>query len=109
MLNFILRVVLLFLGLVVAASLLCAVFLLAAVWFLRAGWARITGKPVTPWVMRFNPRSGFDRFTAAGRAPEPTAADVTNARARGESVRSPIALGDADDVTDVRARPVSRD
>ena len=109
MFNFILRVVLFFLGLVVAASLLCAVLLLAAVWFLRAGWAKITGKPVTPWVMRFNPRSGFDRFTAAGRAPEPTAADVTNARARGESVRSPIALGDADDVTDVRARPVSRD
>lgn len=109
MLNFILRVVLFFLGLVVAASLLCAVLLLAAVWFLRAGWAKITGKPVTPWVMRFNPRSGFDRFTAAGRAPEPTAADVTNARARGESVRSPIALGDADDVTDVHARPVSRD
>ncbi|MDB5877658.1 MAG: hypothetical protein JWQ41_1072 [Variovorax sp.] len=109
MLNFILRVVLFFLGLVVAASLVCAVLLLAAVWFLRAGWAKITGKPVTPWVMRFNPRSGFDRFTAAGRAPEPTAADVTNARARGESVRSPIALGDADDVTDVRARPVTRD
>ena len=109
MLNFILRVVLFFLGLVVAASLVCAVLLLAAVWSLRAGWAKITGKPVTPWVMRFNPRSGFDRFTAAGRAPEPTAADVTNARARGESVRSPIALGDADDVTDVRARPVTRD
>ena len=109
MLNFILRDVLFFLGLVVAASLVCAVLLLAAVWFLRAGWAKITGKPVTPWVMRFNPRSGFDRFTAAGRAPEPTAADVTNARARGESVRSPIALGDADDVTDVRARPVTRD
>ena len=112
MLNFILRVVLFFLGLVVAASLVCAVLVLAAVWMLRAGWAKLTGKPVTPWVMRFNPRSGFDRFTAAGRAPEPSAADVTNARARGESVHSPIALGglgDADDVTDVRARPVSRD
>ena len=109
MFNFILRVVLFFLGLVVAAALLCAVLLLAAVWMLRAGWARLTGKPVTPWVMRFDPRSGFDRFTAARRAPEPTAADVTNARARGESVRSPIALGEADDVTDVRARPASRD
>jgi hypothetical protein len=109
MFNFILRVVLFFIGLVVAAALLCGVFLLAAMWMLRAGWARLTGKPVTPWVMRFNPRSGFDRFTAAGRAPEPTAADVTNARARGESMRSPIALGDADDVTDVRARPASRD
>lgn len=112
MFNFILRIVLFLLGLVVAATLLCAVFMLAALWMLRAGWARLTGKPVTPWVMRFNPRSGFDRFTAAGRAPEPTAADVTNARARGESVRSPITLAssaDADDVTDVRARPVSSD
>lgn len=109
MFNFILRVVLFFIGLVVAAALLCGVLVLAALWMLRAGWARLTGKPVTPWVMRFDPRRGFDRFTAAGRAPEPTAADVTNARARGESVRSPIALGDAEDVTDVRARPVSRD
>ncbi|MGI4778195.1 MAG: hypothetical protein ACRYGA_08745 [Janthinobacterium lividum] len=109
MFNFILRVVLFFFGLLVAAVLLCGVLLLAAMWMLRAGWARLTGKPVVPWAMRFNPRSGFDRFTAAGRAPEPTAADVTNARARGESVRSPIALGGVDDVTDVRARPASRD
>jgi hypothetical protein len=30
------------------------------------------------------------------------------ARARGESARSPVALGRADDVTDVRARPAAR-
>ena len=108
MFNFLLRVVLFFIGLVVAAGRLCAVLVLAAAWMLRAGWARLTGRPVTPWVMRFNPRSGFDRFTAAGRPAEPTAADVTNARARGESVHSPIALGDPEDVTDVRARPASR-
>ena len=108
MFNFLLRVVLFFIGLVVAAGLLCAVLVLAAAWMLRAGWARLTGRPVAPWVMRFNPRSGFDRFTAAGRPAEPTAADVANARARGESVRSPIALGDPEDVTDVRARPASR-
>ena len=107
MFNFLFRVVLFLVGLVFAASLLCAVALLAAFWALRAGWARLTGKPVTPWVMRFDPRSGFERFTSAGKPAEPSAADVANARARGESVRSPIALGGADDVTDVRARPAS--
>lgn len=108
--NFILRVILLLLGLVFAASLAVAALLLAAVWGVRYAWGRITGKPVTPWVMRFNPRSGFDRFRNAAPQPaEPTAADVVSARARGESVRSPVVLGPADDVTDVRARPVRGD
>jgi len=107
--NFILRVILLLLGLVFAASLTVAVMLLAVVWGVRYAWGRLTGKPVTPWVMRFNPRSGFDRFRHAAQPTEPQAADVVNARARGESVRSPIAIGPADDVTDVRARPVRGD
>jgi hypothetical protein len=106
MMNFIFRVILLLLGLVFAASLAVAVMLLAAVWGVRYAWGRLTGKPVTPWVMRFNPRSGFDKFRHATQPAEPTAADMANARARGESVRSPIAIGPADDVTDVRARPV---
>ncbi|MET3375845.1 hypothetical protein ABIC89_004919 [Variovorax boronicumulans] len=108
--NFILRVILLLLGLVFAASLAVAALLLAAAWGVRYAWGRLTGKPVTPWVMRFNPRSGFDRFRHAAQQPaEPTAADVVSARARGESVRSPVVLGPADDVTDVRARPVRGD
>ena len=107
--NFIFRVILLLLGLVFAASLAVAVMLLAAVWGVRYAWGRITGKPVTPWVMRFNPRSGFDRFRHAAQQPaEPTAADVVSARARGESTRSPVALGDVGEVTDVRARPATR-
>jgi len=110
MMNFILRVILLLLGLVFAASLAVAALLLAAVWGVRYAWGRLTGRPVTPWVMRFNPRSGFDRFRHAAQQPaEPTAADVVSARARGESVRSPVVLGPADDVTDVRARPVRGD
>jgi len=107
--NFILRVILLLLGLVFAASLTVAVMLLAVVWGVRYAWGRLTGKPVTPWVMRFNPRSGFDRFRHAAQPTEPQAADVVNARARRESVRSPVAIGPADDVTDVRARPVRGD
>lgn len=109
MMNFIVRFILFCLGLVFAASLAVAVLLLAAVWGLRYGWARLTGRPVTPWVMRFNPRSGFDRFRAAQQPAEPTAADVVSARARGETARSPVAaLGDVGEVTDVRARPATR-
>ena len=108
MMNFILRFVLFCLGLVFAASLAVAVLLLAAVWGVRYGWARLTGQPVAPWVMRFNPRSGFDRFRAAQHPAEPTAADVVGARARGESSGSPVALRDVGEVTDVRARPATR-
>jgi hypothetical protein len=109
MMNFILRVILLLLGLVFAASLAVAVMLLGAVWGVRYAWGRLTGKPVTPWVMRFNPRSGFDRFRNAANPAEPTAADVTNARARGESVVRPERIrGNASDVTDVSPKSVSR-
>ncbi len=106
--NFIFRVVLFLMGLVFAASLAVAVLLLAAVWGVRYGWGRLTGQPVRPWVMRFNPRGGFDRFRAAGRPAEPSAADVAAARARGEAADSPVRLRDPARVTDVQARPVSR-
>ncbi|MET3182595.1 UNVERIFIED_ORG: hypothetical protein ABIC43_005775 [Variovorax guangxiensis] len=106
--NFVIRVILLLLGLVFAASLAVAVMLLAAVWGVRYAWGRLTGKPVTPWVMRFNPRSGFDRFRNAAQPAEPTAADVANARARGESVERPVRIrGSASDVTDVSPKSVS--
>ncbi|MBT2322458.1 hypothetical protein J7E62_08890 [Variovorax paradoxus] len=108
MLNFLLRLVLFLVGLVFAASLAVAVLLLAAAWGLRYGWARLTGQPVRPWVMRFDPRHGFDRFRAAARPAEPTAADVAGARARGQSADSPVRLRDPGRVTDVEARPVPR-
>jgi hypothetical protein len=109
MMNFIFRVILLLLGLVFAASLAVAVMLLAAVWGVRYAWGRLMGKPVTPWVMRFNPRSGFDKFRNAAQPAEPTAADVANARARGESVERPVRIrGSASDVTDVSPKSVSR-
>ena len=112
MMNFILRVILLLLGLVFAASLAVAVMLLAAVWGVRYAWGRLTGKPVTPWMAsmggRFNPRSGFDRFRNAAQQSGPSAADVANARARGESVERPVRIrGSASDVTDVSPKSVS--
>ncbi|VTU38027.1 hypothetical protein H4CHR_04320 [Variovorax sp. PBS-H4] len=107
--NFLLRVLLFLLGLAFAASLAVAVTLLAVVWGVRYGWARLTGQPVRPWVMRFDPRHGFDRFRTAAQPAEPTAADVAGARARGEEARSPVRLRDrSGSVTDVQARPVSR-
>lgn len=107
--NFIFRVILLLLGLVFAASLAVAVMLLAAVWGVRYAWGRLTGKPVSAWVMRFNPRSGFDKFRNAAQPGEPSAADVANARARGESVERPVRIrGSASDVTDVSPKSVSR-
>jgi len=106
MLNLLLRLVLFFMGLVFAASLAVAVLLLAAIWGLRYGWARLTGQQTRPWVMRFDPRGGFDRFRSAGRREAPSAADVAAARARGQAVRSPVRLGgEADGVTDVHAKP----
>ena len=110
--NFIFRVILLLLGLVFAASLAVAVMLLAAVWGVRYAWGRLTGKPVTPWMAsmggRFNPRSGFDRFRNAAQQSGPSAADVANARARGESVERPVRIrGSASDVTDVSPKSVS--
>ncbi|MBB3642905.1 MULTISPECIES: hypothetical protein [Variovorax] len=110
--NFVIRVILLLLGLVFAASLAVAVMLLAAVWGVRYAWGRLTGKPVTPWMAsmggRFNPRSGFDRFRNAAQQSGPSAADVANARARGESVERPVRIrGSASDVTDVSPKSVS--
>lgn len=106
--NFVFRFVLFVLGLVFAISLAVAALLLAIAWGLRSGWARLTGKPVTPWVMRFNPGAGFNRFQAAARK-APTATDTANARARGESVEQPTRIrGSASDVTDVSPKSVSR-
>lgn len=112
MMNFVIRVILLLLGLVFAASLAVAVMLLAAVWGVRYAWGRLTGKPVTPWMAsmggRFNPRSGFDRFRNAAQQSGPSAADVANARARDESVERPVRIrGSASDVTDVSPKSVS--
>jgi hypothetical protein len=60
--RFILRLVLLVAGLVFAASLALMVLILLAFWCLRMVWARLTGQPVTPFVMRVDPRGGFNRM-----------------------------------------------
>ena len=112
LLRLVLRVVVLAMGVVVFLSLLAAVLVLALVWGLRAAWARITGKPVTPWVMRMDPRTGFStafrstqRWSAGGhRSSAPAACDgVVDEPAA--SHRGGILPGAAQ-VTDVEAREV---
>ena len=67
LLNLLLRLVLLAAGLVFAACLLMAVSVLLAWWGLRYGWARLTGRTVTPFVFRMDPRAGFGRVWQAGQ------------------------------------------
>jgi len=86
LLNFLIRLVLLAAGLVFAASLAVAVVLGLALWTLRQGWARLTGRPVTPFVMRVDPRGGFDRMARRAPAAKPHAREIG-------------------DVTDVEAKP----
>ena len=110
LLRFVLRVVVVAMGLVLFLSLLAAVMVLALVWTLRAGWARLTGQPVTPWVMRMDPRTGFstvfrssERWSArrpGTSAPADAAADDAAASRRGG------VLPGAAEVTDVEARDV---
>lgn len=108
--RFVLRVVLVAMGLVLFLSLLAAVMVLALVWTLRAGWARLTGRPVTPWVMRMDPRSGFstvfrssERWSASRRS-APAAAE-TGADDAAASRRGGVLPGAAE-VTDVEPREV---
>ena len=74
--RWVLRLVVLAMGVLFFLSLLAAAAVLALVWGLRALWARLTGRPVTPWVMRMDPRTGWStvyRSTARWTAPGPTA------------------------------------
>lgn len=89
LLTFLLRAVLVAAGLVLALSLAFAFLLLLGAWVLRAAWAKVTGRPVAPFVMRMYPRDGFEQMyrraaqasrtpRADAAAPSRRAADVTD-------------------------------
>jgi hypothetical protein len=61
-LSFLLRVFLLLGGLLFAISLGAAFAVMTAIWGVRSVWARLTGRPVMPFMMRIDPRAGFDRM-----------------------------------------------
>lgn len=91
--SFLLRLVLLAAGLVFAASLALVFVALLGLWLLRAAWARLTGRPVAPFIMRMTPREGFTQWARraepASRTPRADAAGLPRVR----------------DVTDVEAKP----
>jgi hypothetical protein len=60
--TFILRLFLVIAGLLFAASLAVAAVLMLALWTLRAAWAKLTGQPVMPFIVRVDPRGGFERM-----------------------------------------------
>lgn len=87
-LRLVFRLIVVALGLVLAAGVLVLLLALASGWLLRALWAKFTGRPVNPWVMRLSPRDVFNRFSqrrgfdADGGTPGlrrvPQASDVTD-------------------------------
>lgn len=90
--TFLLRLFLVAAGLLFAASLAVGAILMLAVWGVRAGWARLTGRPVTPFIVRMTPR-GFGAFRWNAQPARPS-------RERPGAARR-TELGD---VTDVEAK-----
>jgi len=98
--RWLMRALLVVAGLVMFLSLLAAVLVLAIAWGLRALWARLTGRPVVPWTLRVDPRTGWStvyRSTGRWSATRPTPAADTPARRAG-------LLPGADEVVDVEPR-----
>jgi hypothetical protein len=89
-LSFLFRLFLVAAGLLFAASLAVAAVLMLAVWGVRAAWAKLTGRPVTPFVVRINPRGGFERMYRRAEQGGPTP--------RADAVRPGQRIGDVVDV-----------
>ncbi len=90
-------------------SLLAAACVLALAWGVRALWARLTGRPVTPWVMGVSPAAAWSsvyRSRTVWTAPgAPAAASGAEAAAPGFSRRGGILRG-SEEVIDVQPREV---
>ncbi len=57
--HFLVRLVLLAAGLVLAASLALMALVLLALWGVRAVWCKLTGQPINSFVVRMSPGAGF--------------------------------------------------
>jgi hypothetical protein len=93
LLRWILRLGLFAAALIFLASLLFAAGLVLALWLMRALWAKLTGRPVQPWVFKMH---RADLWQRAYRATTPGAS-------RGKSPTDVIdaEVKDVTDVTDV--------
>lgn len=70
LLSFLLRAVLLAAGLVMAAVLAVVFAFVASLWLLRAAWARLTGRPVNPFVMRMGGLGAFEEMMRRAQRPQ---------------------------------------
>ena len=73
--GFLLRTVLLLMGLVFLLSLLAAALLLLVWWGLRALWAKLTGRPVQPLVFTVLRKAQWERFYRGGAGARPAQTD----------------------------------
>ncbi len=89
--NFLLRLFLLAAGLLLAASVAVTAAAMLAFWCLRSAWAKLTRRPVMPFVVRMQPRGGFERMYRA-------AAPAHRSRRADKAAQS------AADVTDVQVK-----
>jgi len=107
-LAWVLRAVVLLAGLVVFLSLVTAALLLAAFWGLRMLWARLTGRPVAPWVMGVDPRAAWRATTARSgwgqRRPEPPPSEPPTPPQTGAAGPLMRPLPGTEEVTDVQPR-----
>lgn len=79
--SILLRAALMAAGLVFALSLALVVVLATGAWLIGAAWARLTGKRVSPFVMKVNPRKGFeDIYRPQGESRTPRADAVSPLR-----------------------------
>jgi len=92
-----LRLLVVAMGAVLFLSILAMACVLAVAWGLRLVWARLTGRPVTPW-MRVDPRGAWSQATRS--TARWTAHAATTARASGARLR------EVADVTDVQVREI---
>lgn len=104
------RIFLLLAGAVFFVSLLAVACLLALVWGARSLWAKLTGRPVVPWVMpAMRPGASWGMYRASGWASTMAGAGAGANDAPAESAdnkRSGVLASAARDITDVQAREV---
>ncbi len=103
LINLLLRLVLLAVGLVFFASVAVAVTVLWLAWSLRVGWARLTGRPVSPFIMGIDPRKGFEMYRRAQQR-----GNEASRTPRADTTRAHAADGRALQVTDVEPREPMR-
>lgn len=105
LIRFLVRLVLVAVGLVFFLSLLAAGLVLALAWGVRLAWARLTGRPVTPWAARIDPRTAWNTVYRSGarwRRTDDAPPGAPEARPQTPVHLRP--LPGADEVTDVQPR-----